>query len=169
MEIGGEETNGMRKKTRALRYIQFNLVGILGFLVQLSALALLHHVFHIHYRISTLLAVELAIINNFIWHERWTWKGGSLDSVRDRLARLWQFNAANGLVSLLGNLLLMELLLNTTQLPVLAANLIAVLICSMSNFFISLRIFRTPERSESKPCTLTTVSGSRLSETDSAA
>jgi len=53
------------------------------------------------------------------------------------LNRLLRFHLSNGLVSLAGNLLLMRLLVSQAHLPVLAANGIAILCCSLANFFLS--------------------------------
>jgi putative flippase GtrA len=56
---------------------------------------------------------------------------------------LWRFHAANGLVSLTGNLILMRLLVGLLGLPPVLANLIAVLTCALVNFTASDRfVFR---------------------------
>ena len=61
------------------RWLRFNAIGIAGAAVQLTALKLLS-VVGVHYLIATALAVEAAVLHNFFWHCRWTWKetGGSL-------------------------------------------------------------------------------------------
>jgi len=121
-----------------MRFWRFNAVGVLGFVVQLGVLALLVRG-GAHYLAATAIAVEAAILHNFLWHERWTWRdrpGGG----RARLGRLARFHAVNGGVSLAGNLLLMPLLVGAWALPVLAANGIAVLACAVVNFFGADRI-----------------------------
>ena len=55
-----------------MRFWRFNAVGVLGFAVQLAVLALLVHG-GVHYLAATAIAVEAAILHNFLWHERWTW------------------------------------------------------------------------------------------------
>jgi putative flippase GtrA len=115
-----------------MRFWRFNAVGVLGFAVQVGALALLVHA-GVHYLAATAIAVECAILHNFIWHERWTW-GDRPAAGRARLARLLRFHAVNGTVSLAGNLLLMPLLVDVLSVPVLAANVTAVLTCSLVNF-----------------------------------
>jgi putative flippase GtrA len=88
---------------------------------------------------ATALAVEITILHNFAWHERWTWKdrpaGGQV-----RRGRLWRFHALNGSVSLAGNLLLMGGLVGTLGLSPIPANLVAVLACAMLNFVASDRV-----------------------------
>lgn len=84
------------------RFLKFNGVGAMGFLLQLGLLALLlHH--GTHYLAATAIAVELTLLHNFAWHERWTWRDRPVHA-RGRILRLWRFHATNGLVSLAGNL-----------------------------------------------------------------
>ena len=52
---------------------RFNVVGLGGFLLQLGTLALLTRVFGWHYAAATAVAIEAAILHNFIGHSRWTW------------------------------------------------------------------------------------------------
>ena len=52
------------------RWLKFNGVGALGIVAQLGMLALLNGVFHVQYLIATAIAVESAVLHNFVWHER---------------------------------------------------------------------------------------------------
>lgn len=115
-----------------MRFWRFNAVGVLGFAVQLGVLALLVRG-GVHYLPATAIAVEAAILHNFLWHERWTWADRS-GGGGTRLGRLARFHAVNGSVSVAGNLLLMPLLVRACGLPVLAANTTAVLVCALVNF-----------------------------------
>jgi dolichol-phosphate mannosyltransferase len=121
-----------------MRFLKFNSVGVAGFVLQLAALAVLLH-FGLHYLVATALAVEAALLHNFVWHERWTWRDRPAAG-HSRLGRLWRFHALNGLVSLVGNVLLMRVLVGTFGLPAIPANLLAVVACSLVNYFASDRI-----------------------------
>ena len=77
--------------------------------------------------------MEIAILHNFAWHERWTWADRP-ELGRARLDRLARFHVVNGGVSVAGNLLLMPVLVRMCGLPVLAANATAVLLCALVNF-----------------------------------
>ena len=48
--------------------------------MQLSVLALLVRL-GVHYLVATALAVEIAVLQNYYWHVRWTWKGRDGQSV----------------------------------------------------------------------------------------
>ena len=115
-----------------LRWIKFNLVGAAGMALQLTALACLNRLSHGHYLIASAVAVELALLHNFVWHLRYTWRDRK-DCSRPA-AQLVRFHLSNGLISMLGNLALMRLLVQQEHMPLLFANVIAVLCCSIANF-----------------------------------
>ena len=58
----------------AVRWLKFNFVGAIGIAVQMSAFALLEGALGVYYLSATALAVETAVLHNFVWHERFTWK-----------------------------------------------------------------------------------------------
>ncbi len=52
--------------------IKFGIVGITGIFINMGFLFIFSEIFHIFYLISGFLAIELSIINNFIWNDLWT-------------------------------------------------------------------------------------------------
>ncbi len=56
-----------------VRWYKFNLVGMMGIAVQFGALLLLKSALHVNYLAATAIAVETAVVHNFIWHEHFTW------------------------------------------------------------------------------------------------
>jgi putative flippase GtrA len=126
-----------RAQQSFLRWLKFNAVGGIGIAVQLAALALFRSGLHFDYLLATALAVETAVVHNFLWHERFTWADRPARRLVHSLARLAKFNASNGLVSLVGNLLIMQALVGQFHMNFLIANLIAVATCSIVNFLLS--------------------------------
>ena len=120
-----------------LRWLKFNAVGGLGIGVQLAALLVLKSGFHLGYMLATALAVEAAVIHNFLWHERYTWADRVRPSWRASMPRLLRFNLTTGAVSIAGNLMLMKLLVSRCEMNYLLANGIAIAICSLVNFIVS--------------------------------
>lgn len=115
-----------------IRWLKFNLVGTMGMGVQLGALALFGRFAGGHYLYATAAAIELTLVHNFAWHLHYTWRDR-----RDRASRLTQFvrfHLCNGLVSMLGNLVLMRVLVHQAHLPLLVSNSIAILCCALINF-----------------------------------
>jgi putative flippase GtrA len=118
-----------------VRWLVFNAVGVLGAIVQLAVLHGALALANMHYATATVLAVEAAVLHNFVWHERWTWRDRP-PGAAFRLTRLALFHAANGAVSLGGNLLVMRLLVEGGGFPAVPANLVAILTCAAINFWI---------------------------------
>jgi putative flippase GtrA len=120
-----------------LRWIKFNAVGAVGIVVQLGTLGLLVHYFAFHYILATAIAVEFAILHNFVWHEKWTWSDTTARDSSLWVHRLIRFHVTNGFTSLLGNLILMKSLVEAFHLPILCANIIAIAACALINFVLS--------------------------------
>ena len=110
-----------------VRWAKFNAVGAIGVAVQLGSLALLIQL-GVHYLLATALAVEAAVLQNYYWHTRWTWKG--------REGSLWRFHLANGLLSLISNLVWMRMFTGWLGIPPLTANLMAIALTSTANFLL---------------------------------
>jgi putative flippase GtrA len=115
-----------------IRWGKFNLVGAMGMAVQLAALALFNRWMAGHYLYASAAAIEFSLLHNFMWQLRYTWRDRR-DSAT-RLRQFVKFHVSNGLVSMLGNLVLMRLLVHEARLPLLVSNLIAILCCSLVNF-----------------------------------
>jgi putative flippase GtrA len=123
------------------RAARFAWVGAGGFVVQAASLYALDAA-GLPYPVATALAVEAAILHNFLWHERWTWADRSAPG--GRLGRLLRFNGSTALISIGGNVALMSLFVGRFHLPLLAANLLAVLTLSVLNFLSADRLVFSP-------------------------
>jgi putative flippase GtrA len=118
----------------AQRWLKFNFVGFLGIGVQLAAFSL-YNAAGLNYLLATALAVETAVLHNFVWHERFTWSGLPRSG---SLGRLLRFHAGNGLISIAGNVLLMRLFVGVLHIhPYVLANCIAIAACALANFAVS--------------------------------
>ena len=110
------------------RWLKFGAVGLVGVGVQLAVLALLTKC-GVNYLVATALAVEIALLHNYAWHRRWTWADRDASS-----GRLLRFHLANGLVSLVSNLIWMRVLTGALGVPAVPANLAAIGATSLLNF-----------------------------------
>ena len=113
----------------------FNLVGFLGFALQIGAIALLTRRFHWPAFTATAVALELAALQNFVAHSRWTWGDRPAQSLRGWVHRYWRYQAAKT-ASLLANLLITTVLVHA-DVPAEIANTAAVLICAIPNYLVS--------------------------------
>lgn len=130
-----------------IRWLKFNAVGALGFVVQLAALGVLVSGLRIGYLLGTALAVEIAVLHNFMWHERYTWRDRTRRAQGGALGRLLRFNLSTGALSIAGNLLVMRLLVGKLRLNYLLANVATIAVCSLANFAAShWLVFKAPPR-----------------------
>ena len=130
-------------------WTRFLLVGALGFVLQIGTLTTLA-LAGVPHALATAAAVELAILHNFLWHERWTWpdraKGRSVGErgARARFTCFLRFNGATALVSLAGNVALTVWLVDGLGLPLAVGNAIAVTAQAAINFLLADRwVFRS--------------------------
>jgi len=80
--------------------------------------------------------MRIAVLHNFVWHERWTWAdrtGGSPGPAR----RLLRFNLTTGLTSIAGNLAFTALYVGQFGLAPVAANVLAVASTTLANFLVA--------------------------------
>ena len=124
------------------RWLVFNAVGTMGVAVQLAVLVSLTEVLGLNYLISTVLAVESAILHNFAWHEHWTWRDRG-PGIHGRWMRLAWFNLVTGALSISSNVVLTALYVSTFGVHYAIANLMAIATCSLLTFVANDRfVFR---------------------------
>jgi archaetidylinositol phosphate synthase len=114
-----------------IRWIKFNAVGVMGMGVQLCTLTVLVHIFNMHYLWATALAVEAAILHNFLWHLKWTCS----DRTEIGLGAFLRFNTTAGIVSIPGNALLAYVFVSSAALDPVLGNFLSILSLSVINFW----------------------------------
>ena len=117
-----------------IRWAKFNAVGAIGAGVQLATLWLCESGLHWSYLAATGMAVEMAVLHNFFWHVRFTWRDRP---PQNNFVRFLKFQTTTGLFSIAGNLLLMEILVSGARLNYLLANCLTIATCSLLNFMAS--------------------------------
>jgi dolichol-phosphate mannosyltransferase len=144
MESLRDERNGLLAESRygtlvnrlltpdLLRFIRFAFVGGSGVAVNMIALWLLHDKLGLGLTRSSLIATSLAIANNFVWNNFWTFKATSVQS-----RRLAQFIA----ISLIGMAITAAILniLVAFGSHYAPANLIGIMLATAWNFFANSR------------------------------
>lgn len=129
-------TPSFAKASECRRLARFAAAGTIGFAVQVGLLALLTTILGMNYLVATAIAVEAAILANFVQHQRWTWK----DRPGSTLERLLQFNALTSITSIFGSLFVTAYFVEVLGLHPLAANLIAIVALSVINFVAADRL-----------------------------
>ena len=114
----------------------------MGVAVQLTVLLSLTEALGLNYLVATVLAVESAILHNFVWHERWTWRDRDT-GIHGRWTRLARFNLVTGALSISSNVVFTALYVSTLGIHYAMANLMAIATCSALTFVASDRfVFR---------------------------
>lgn len=115
-----------------VRFLRFGVVGGSGVLVNMAALWLLYDELHLPLEPAAVTAVALAIVNNFLWNNYWTF---GVRGVKSR--RVVQFVA----ISLVGMAINVGVLRTLVGLGghYLVADLAGILVATAWNFFANAR------------------------------
>jgi dolichol-phosphate mannosyltransferase len=123
------------------RFLRFGVVGFSGVFVDFGVFYLLRTVLEIGLTRSNIFASEIAIINNFLWNDLWTFRdlSSGQQGTRKRLQRFLKFN----LICLSGviiNTVIVNLLFNIFQLDQYLAKIIAIAIVTFWNFWFNSKL-----------------------------
>lgn len=142
LRLGGRLSQ-LHQRFPMQRFIRFGIVGLSGVVVDMAILYLLHSTLGLPLTRSKIVAAEVAILNNFIWNDAWTFADVSLlqKGWSARLKRFLKFN----LVCLMGlvlNVLMLNVIYNLVfgQRWAYAANLLAIAIVTFWNFWLNLKL-----------------------------
>jgi putative flippase GtrA len=102
--------------------------------VQIAVVGLLANWAGLNYLAATAVAVEAAIVINYLWHERYTWRDRRAMTARERWSRLGRFNAMTATTSILGSVIVTAILVEFFRLRPIEANVISVVLLSVINF-----------------------------------
>lgn len=146
VKLRSRENNGsFRRKIKIpiAKLFRFCVVGFSGVFIDMVVLFLLSDpsMLALGLTRSKLLAAELAIINNFIWNDTWTFRDISKTQPgwNLRLKRFLKFNTIC-LMGLILNVLIINIFFNLLGLNRYIANLIAIAIVTAWNFYINLKL-----------------------------
>ncbi|CVK32690.1 glycosyltransferase [Methanoculleus bourgensis] len=115
---------------------RFGLVGLSGIFVNMGLLYALTEFAGLYYLISAAIAIELSIVNNFIWNDIWTF--GAADNLRfeRKIQRFGSFQVVS-MGGLLVNMAVLFLLSDVVGVYYLVANLAGILIAFAWNYAIN--------------------------------
>jgi len=127
----------------AKAFFRFALVGLSGVFVDMAVLYLLHSGLDLPLTRSKILAAEIAILNNFLWNDLWTFASISRQQKgwSPRFKRFLKFNAIC-LAGLVLNVLILNVIYNLIfgQKWAYLANLIAIGFVTIWNFWLNLKL-----------------------------
>ena len=123
------------------RFIRFGVVGFSGIFVDFGVFYILRSLWGLGLTRSTILSSEVAIINNFLWNDLWTFSeiASRQRGWPKRFKRLLKFN----IICLAGqimNVILVNLLFNVFGVNEYIAKLIAIAAVTLWNFWVNLKL-----------------------------
>ncbi|MDZ8024044.1 MAG: glycosyltransferase [Nostoc sp. DedQUE11] len=125
------------------RFLRFGLVGLSGVFVDMAVLYLLSDPTTLAWPLtrSKIIAGEIAILNNFLWNDAWTFADVSAKQQEwnQRLKRFVKFNVIC-LAGLVLNVLILNLVFNFLIPNRYIANLIAIAVATIWNFWVNLKL-----------------------------
>ncbi len=125
------------------RFLRFGIVGFSGVFVDMAFLYLLSDPSTLALPLtrSKIIAAELAIINNFLWNDIWTFRDISQTQrgKKQKLKRFIKFNLIC-LVGLILNVLLLNIFFNLFGLNRYLANLGAIALVTVWNYWLNLKL-----------------------------
>ncbi|MHC5727603.1 MAG: glycosyltransferase, partial [Nostoc sp.] len=116
------------------RFLRFGLVGFSGVFVDLTVFYLLRTVIHLGLTRSTILSAGVAIINNFLWNDLWTFSDISQrqHDPHQRFKRFLKFSAIC-LAGVILQALIINFLYNVLGINKYLAKLIAIAVATIWN------------------------------------
>ena len=135
----------LREKLRVpvKRFFKFGLVGFSGVFVDMVIFYLLSDASTLGWGLtrSKIIAAEVAVLNNFLWNDLWTFRDLAQQQFgrRKLIKRFVKFN----LICLVGiglNLIILNFLYNNLHINKYLANLIAIAIVTIWNFWFNLKL-----------------------------
>jgi dolichol-phosphate mannosyltransferase len=123
------------------RFLKFGVVGFSGVFVDLGVFWILSNGFGLAAVTATILSAEVAVLNNFIWNDRWTFGDRSIQQpgLRSMVRRFLKFNVLC-LVGIVLQGTLVGLMSNVADVPAIGAKLLAIALVMLWNFWINLKL-----------------------------
>lgn len=122
---------------KSQRVIKFGVVGGSGVIVNAGIFYALTKSSTIDYRLLSPIAIECAIINNFLWNHLWTWADKKTVRKRHVFQRLLKFNLSSGLTALVVNWGILILCYEVFGMNKYLSNLIGIALGTGLNFLVS--------------------------------
>jgi dolichol-phosphate mannosyltransferase len=119
------------------RFLKFCLVGGAGVVVNMGMLYLFTDIVGLYYLLSSIIAIEIAILNNFFWNDIWTWRDRRKRGGVQFFKRLIKYNISANFSSFVGNIVTLWILTSIFGWYYMYANLVGIMIGVVLNFSLN--------------------------------
>jgi len=118
------------------KIFRFGLVGLSGILVNMGLLYALTEIAGLYYLVSAAIAIEVSIVNNFVWNDIWTFKSARDLRLGRRIQRFLSFQAVS-MGGLVINIAVLYLLASVAGVYYLVANLVGIFVAFAWNYMVN--------------------------------
>jgi dolichol-phosphate mannosyltransferase len=135
------------------RFIRFAVVGFSGVFVDLGVFYVLRTLLGLALSRSAIFSSEIAIINNFLWNDLWTFSdiSSKQQGNRKRFRRFLKFNFVC-LAGLICNVSIVNFLFNILHVNEYLAKLMAISLITFLNFWLNLKLSWRVTDTTSRSC-----------------
>lgn len=112
--------------------LRFSLVGLSGVVVNQGLLMLLHGAVGAPLLLSSIIAIEISILTNFILNHTWTWRLPLRES--GLMRRVVQYHAAAVMAAFAGNVIILMGAVELFGVDYRIANLVGIAVGTVINF-----------------------------------
>jgi len=120
---------------RLFRILKFCIVGSSGAVVNMFFLWFFTDIFNLYYLLSSLLAIEISIINNFAWNYLWTWTDRKEQHLKGILIHFFKYHLTM-IFAAMGNFILLIFFKEILGIHYLIANLLGMICVSVINYIV---------------------------------
>jgi len=130
---------GAALKMDILRLIKFSIVGVIGAGINTGFLWVLTDVAGLYYLLSSVIAIEIAILLQFLMNDRWTFKEQKTQQVEQFITRIVKSNMwrSGGLAV---NISVLYLLTEYMGVYYLLSNIAGIICAFLLNYFLESRL-----------------------------
>ena len=114
------------------RMLRFGLVGLSGVVVNQGLLMLLHGTFAAPLLLSSIVAIEVSILTNFVLNHTWTWRLPLREP--GLIRRTVQYHAAAVMAAFAGNVMVLMSAVELFGVDYRIANLVGIAVGTVINF-----------------------------------
>lgn len=115
-----------------MRFVRFGVVGLSGVVVNQGLLMLLHGSFGAPLLLSSIIAIEISILTNFLLNHTWTWRMSL--RVPGLFRRTVQYHAAAVMAAFAGNVIVLMAAVELFGIDYRIANLVGIAVGTVINF-----------------------------------
>ncbi len=118
------------------RLVKFGLVGGWGIVVNMLLLWFLTEAAGLYYLLSSMVAIEISLVNNYVLNDMWTWRDRGKAGKKEYFKRMGQYHLTAAAAALV-NISLLWVLTEVFGIYYLVSNALGILCGTALNFFVN--------------------------------